>query len=279
MTNSLHPTDVPRWLKVLVALSAIAAVIVLGVYVWRFHLGFSEQHENWGQFGDYIGGTLNPLFAFTALLALLYTIVLQSRELRNSAEQLTKSAEALEKQNLVLRKQSFEATFFQLLRLYNEVVRGLHITLRESEFLGGQARNVKHEDRQCLESLHNVLIREHYYSVARGDSLVPRREALNFAYHDFYSKYGHLVGHYFRTIYNIVKIVEKAEMPDEEKKEYTNVLRAQLSKYELGLLLYNCMSDYGKEKMLPLVIKYNLLKHVEDDVLLAPDDRDLIQEF
>ncbi len=272
--------EIPRSLKVLVYLSVMVAAAALGLYVWQFHFGLSTKHDVWGQFGDYVGGTLNPLFAFTALLALLYTIVLQSRELRHSTEQLAKSAEALEKQNVVLRKQSFEATFFQLLKLYNDVVQELHITLEESESLlgGKQVREVKHEDRQCLAALHNVLIHEHLYSVARGDSTEPRLQALDIAYQDFYAKYGYLIGHYFRTIYNIVKIVENSDMSDDQKRAYVNILRAQLSKYELGLLLYNCLSVYGRKKMLPLVRKYNLLKHLEDDVQLSPEDRDLVGE-
>jgi hypothetical protein len=245
-------------------------VTALGFYFWRFHLGLSIEQHVWGQFGDYVGGTLNPLFAFTALLALLYTVKLQSRELRNSAEQLTKSAKALEKQNLVLRKQSFEATFFQLLRLYSDVVQELHIT-RERRSDGVK---VKHEDKQCLR----VLYRELSSPVTRGDSMQSRLEALNDAYRSFYGKYGHLIGHYFRTIYQVVKIVEMSEMSDEEKRNYTNVLRAQLSKDELGLLFYNCLSDYGREKMLPLVMKYDLLKHLEDDALLSPADRGLVEE-
>jgi len=274
-------SEIPRWLKVLVSLSILAALTAIGLYVWIFRFDLSNKHDVWGQFGDYLGGTLNPLFAFTALLALLYTIVLQSRELRNSGEQLAKSAEALEKQNLVLQKQSFEATFFQLLKLYNDVVQELHITLEESDSIlgNGRVRKVKHEDRQCLAALHNVLIHEHLHSVARGDSMEPRLEGLNLAYQDFYAKYGHLIGHYFRTIYNIVKIVENSDMPDDAKHDYTNILRAQLSKYELGLLLYNCLSQYGRKKMLPLVKKYHLLKHLEDDVQLLPTDRDLVKEF
>lgn len=273
MPNSPFSPDIPPWLRILVSVSAIVAAIVVGVYVWQFHIELSQEHETWGQFGDYIGGTLNPLFAFTALLALLYTIVLQSRELRNSAEELKKSAEALEKQNIVLRKQSFEATFFALLRLYNEVVRELHITRQNSGSFDDLI--VKHEGRQCLKALYNSLIVDYLHSVDRGDSLSTRRDALNSAYREFYAECGHLVGHYFRTIYIIVKFVEKAEMADVDKREYTNILRAQLSKYELGLLLYNCISDYGREKMLPLVVEYKLLKHIEDDVLLKPDDRNL----
>lgn len=269
---------IPRWLFVLVSISFLIALIAIGLYVWKFNFELSRHHEIWGQFGDYLGGILNPLFAFTALLALLYTIVLQSKELRYSSKQLAKSAGALEKQNTVLKKQSFEATFFQLLKLYNDVVKELHITRNEIDQTSGISVAVKidYEDRHCLARLHKQLIEEYLRTVTRGDSTLPRMEALAGAYCSFYARYGHMIGHYFRTIYNIVKIVNLSDLSDTEKRTYTNILRAQLSKHELGLLLYNCLSKYGSEKMLPLVKKYNLLKHLEDDVLSSPDDKLLV---
>ncbi len=277
----------PIWLKALVTLSILIAIAALYLYTDKFGSELSSNQEMWGQFGDYIGGTLNPLFAFTALLALLYTIKLQSKELRNSAKQLKKSAIALESQNSVLEKQNFEATFFQLLRLYNDIVKELHIneTVRTTAVetgtglgIGLKSKTVKHEDRQCIEALHNKLINNHLNKVARGDILKPNQEAINEAYQEFYSEFGNLIGHYFRIIYNIIKFVDNSHIKPEQKNTYTNLLRAQLSKHELGLLLYNCLSKYGSEKMLPLVAKYKILKHIEADVMLSPDDLDMIDK-
>ena len=45
------------------------------------------------------------------------------------------------------------------------------------------------------------------------------------------------------------------------------MVRAQLSKYELLLLYYNCLSDVG-EKFRPLVERYDLLKMVNTTELL-----------
>ena len=79
---------IPGWLKGMVAVSLLVAVIALGLYFWSFNDQLADKQETWGQFGDFIGGTLNPLFAVTALFALLYTIRLQSEELRASREEL-----------------------------------------------------------------------------------------------------------------------------------------------------------------------------------------------
>jgi hypothetical protein len=55
-------------------------------------------------------------------------------------------------------------------------------------------------------------------------------------------------------------LIDRSQFSDDEKKIYSNLLRAQLSNDELKLLFSNCLSDKGKEKFKPLVEKYAMLK-------------------
>ncbi|MFA7350962.1 MAG: hypothetical protein WC009_09385 [Methylotenera sp.] len=80
---------------------------------------FPKKREELGQFGDYFGGTLNPIFGFASFIALLLTIFYQSKELKLSRtelelsrDELSKSASALALQNKAIELQSFEQTFF-----------------------------------------------------------------------------------------------------------------------------------------------------------------------
>jgi hypothetical protein len=67
-----------------------------------------------------------------------------------------------------------------------------------------------------------------------------------------------------------VKFVHQSDIDD--KRLYTNLIRAQLSSYELVLLFYNCLSELGREKFKPLVEVYALLKTLPRDLLAnAPD--------
>ena len=88
----------------------VAAVFVLfasvGAYILKFGSDLSGSPSRWGQFGDYIGGVLNPGFSLLALAALLYTIHLQSRELRNSTLELKNSVRALTEQSESLKLQN-----------------------------------------------------------------------------------------------------------------------------------------------------------------------------
>lgn len=262
------PIKTPFWLKALVFASVLIAIFALGLYIYSFGFKLANKQEVWGQFGDFIGGLLNPLFAFTALLALLYTINLQSRELKNSAIQLERSAEALDKQNKVMEKQNFEVTFFQLLRLYNDIVQDLHITTSDYENLLQLAPYKKsYDDRRCIQALSQDLFQSYLNPVARGDSLERLEESIDAVYNAFYDEYGSVIDSYFRIIYNIIKFVHSKRSVIEDPTFYTNLLRAQLSKYELTLILYNGISSFGNQKMLPLLKEYKILKHLDLECL------------
>jgi hypothetical protein len=61
--------------------------------------------------------------------------------------------------------------------------------------------------------------------------------------------------------YNLIKFISNSEIDD--KKFYTDILRAQLSSHELLLLHYNSQSNYGK-KILHYLSEFNLLKHLPE---------------
>lgn len=78
------------------AVAGVVALGVIGLYFLRFAgEGFSPKQDHWGQFGDYIGGTINPVFAFSSFLALLFTLSLQAKQLALSEKQLEASREEL----------------------------------------------------------------------------------------------------------------------------------------------------------------------------------------
>lgn len=237
-------------LKYLAVFGACVAICAITLYLFMFHDGLSDDPGRWGQFGDYLGGVLNPVFSFLALIALLATFALQVRELRMSARELKNSADALLKQNETLAKQNFEATFFQLLRLHNDIVGAIDLVGNGHVTRGRDCFNVF---RKRLDTLLNS-------AGARSDF-----EAFLKTYNEFYSSHQHELGHYFRLLYNIVKLVKQT--PGLDKRFYTNLIRAQLSSPELMLIFYNCLSTFGAEKFKPLVEEFALLKTMPRDNL------------
>jgi uncharacterized membrane protein len=80
---------------VLIISLVLYVILVIGTFVEHFHQrGLQPDFDKWGQVGDYFGGMLNPILAFASFIALLYTIRIQSEELRLTREEFAKSVEA-----------------------------------------------------------------------------------------------------------------------------------------------------------------------------------------
>lgn len=238
--------------------------------------------SNSGVFGDSFG-FLTSLFSGLAFAGLIITIVMQKKELALQREELSLTREELsgqkqemKAQNETLKVQRFENTFFKMLEFLE--------ACRNDVFY--QSQGSSYEGRDAIKHLYEVYT-EYYlcdyvsdgfgyqHKVFREDCKT--EEGIIQNYNKFYEKYGDELGQYYRTLYNLFKLVERAEFLD-EKMVYTNLVRAQLSRYELSLLFYNCLSDYGREKMVPLVKKYKILKHLEPNVL-PEDNIDIWNKF
>lgn len=121
--------------KPYIIFAIIMFVIVISTYTINFYENtISKLPGDWGTFGDFMGGTLNPILAFLSFLALLQTIKIQSKELKNSTKELKEtrkatrdSAEALKEQSNSIKIQNFENTFFNMISLHNEIINSLNI--------------------------------------------------------------------------------------------------------------------------------------------------------
>jgi hypothetical protein len=237
---------------VLVALAVVA--VTVWFYVATFGGSLSTVHEQWGQFGDYVGGVLNPAFGFLSFGALLIALVLQSKELQASTRELRASAQALRKQHDVLTRQTFENTYFQLLRRVSDKVSELRLTTRNP--IDGSAHTF---------SGNEVLVR--VFSDLRDllSTNPNTTEGVRQAFQSFYDSRGRPLGHYFRTLYHVFAFVDRAEFSDEDKVMYANIARAQLSAVELALLFYNGTAGEGSAGLKRLTEKYGLLKDVTQD--------------
>ena len=121
----------PNRLLWILGVAAVAAfLIVLGLYIAYFkNLSVTNDSATWGTFGDYLGGMLNPIISFLALIGLLYTIHQQAQEmqatreeLKQAAEQQRQQVEQQSRQSEIFNLQQFESTFFSLLEQHNKAV-------------------------------------------------------------------------------------------------------------------------------------------------------------
>lgn len=235
-----------------------------------------------GQFGD-VFGALNTLFSGLAFAGVIWTILLQReelklqrRELANTREEIRGQKEQLKAQNLTLKKQNFESSFFQFLGLHNGIANSMAVSNDFGNLYQG---------RECFGFLLDEFkkeykgVKKNFYAEweeSPDKARQLRLEWINEKYEEFVKKYQSHVGYYFRALYNFVKFVDQSDFPEEfeAKKFYTNLIRAQLSSDELGLLFYNCLSERGA-KFKKLVEKYALLEDMDFKVLINEDHKNL----
>ena len=267
---------------------AIIFGFTIGAYaVWFFVMQEQEISSNssdWGAFGDFIGGLLNPLVAFSAFYWLTVSVLIQKQELSETRVALVESSIALKEQSKTQSRQRFEGTFFQLLSLHQEIVNSIDLYNSDNNHstTGRDCFNVFYErfEKQFNTTIYYLinpskkkpglnLEPPNVYNLLdeKARKFSPKIETINSAYLEFYDKNQSEIGHYFRSLYNIIKFIHNSDI--ENKRLYSNLVRAQLSINEMTLLFYNCLSDLGRKKFKPLIEEYSLLKGIPNKVLIS----------
>ena len=253
MSKTADSSEKVRWWPWFIGVILLWAVYLSVIWISDWPL----QEENKGEFGDTFGA-LNALFAGLAFAGVIYAILLQQKELalqRKALEatevEIRGQKEQLQAQNQTLQKQNFESSFFQLLTMHSEIVNSLAI------------KNIDSSGRQCFDWII--------------ENLRPRPKMVEGDYNEVFSQYQPYVSHYFRHLYHIIKFIDDSiHFPKEfeEKKRYTDFVRAQLSNNELSLLFYLGLSDPGTE-FKGLVEKYALFENIPSKVLIDEEPRKL----
>lgn len=211
-----------------------------------------------GQFGDSFGAITSTVSAI-ALIGVITSILLQREELIAVHQQVDLMKDEMKQQNSTLSLQAFENLFFRTLMLFNEVIENISVQSHQETHAGRSGLRVIAQD--CRVSIMKLINAKNGKEI---DGYVVQ-ELVEQAYYGTYNAYPHILGHYFRTLYNVIKIVDKSTLSDSEKKIYTNIVRSQLSSDDLILLYANGLAGYGV-KFRPLVIKYSLLKHLDGQI-------------
>lgn len=71
-------------------------------------VGFSNEKGDWGTFGDFVGGVLNPILTFITIVMLINSLKLQ----REANQQLIEDGKKQDKQEVLKR---FEGSFYNLI--------------------------------------------------------------------------------------------------------------------------------------------------------------------
>jgi hypothetical protein len=267
-----------------VLLCFLVAILVIVHFQFGENIpGLAISHpttaQYWGQIGDFVGGILNPTLSFFAFITLLYTLKIQSDELKEAREESRIAREEAssanriqEYQTKIFERQSFESAFFGLLSAHQKITENIKFTDSDTQktYIGKDALS-KMSDKHLP-----------FIEIARGD--FPNRETTAFRARSrsLLNKNNLEIGHYFRSLYQILKYIDsygkysisptKARTLREineqlardrsnyvAQRQYSNMLRAQFSSIEIDLIFANCLTPQGKD-LKYYVEKYSFLK-------------------
>ena len=272
-----------RLLWILGGAAVAAFLIILGLYIAYFkNLSVTNDSATWGTFGDYLGGTLNPIISFLALIGLLYTIHQQAQEMQATREELKQAAEQQRRQSETFNLQQFESTFFSLLEQHNNIIE----KLIESK----------------ISDLTNITINEEF----RADRYIKDNIRQN-----------PLLKRYFIILFQILKIISLSLSKDMEEKTdnkitindfshdneqsreklsnlyinpqekiYSDILRSFIPNDIFKLLIFNCLHLNQEDKGIDssifynfqgLINRYNFLEHLNLPISIIHNYDDIIQ--
>jgi hypothetical protein len=218
--------------------------------------------------GDFMAGTVASIWSLAGLFFIYVAFIGQKQQLLNqqleimysqlevkyTRLELSGQKEEMSQQNSTLKQQKFENTFFQLIAIHTENVKSIDLRKTSNKTL------VIAIGRDCFENFY-VKIKGQIQDYQNANLVSTLHGYLN-----FYDANKNDLEHYFRHIYHILKFVDNSKI--ENKRTYTNFLRAQLSSFELANIFYNGLSTHGDEKMKPLLEKYALLKNLNKSLVL-----------
>lgn len=228
--------DIYKHTKWYIICTIIFFVLSIICFVWQMwsSLTFSMpiDHAIWGQFGDFIGGTLGVVFSLLSVIFIVFTFQSQQR---------------------TAYEQRFNDMFFETLRIYHEQEKELQYKYKdESKKIEGESNYKDFFDRARIE-INKIF--QPSSSFSRN-----RKEAIRI-YAETCIGFGGKLSLCYKSIYRLLDMIDASQISDDVRMSYAKLLRSQFTENELLCLRYHIkFGDY--RKFAYLVNKYNMMKHL-----------------
>lgn len=229
-----------------IALIAFLLLCVI-VFLWKcplFYWSRAIDAGRWGQFGDFIGGSLGTILTFLSIVLLYKTFEAQRETNRLTKLSNEQIAEENKQQVEWEKSRQFEEKFHTLLALYREAAHAY------------KDRNGKRcsVDEFVVETL----------DVCKFNNKNKYLKSTNAACRTFFANAKEnlpTINTHMRLLYQLLSLLNESGLDEKNERIYAKSLRGQLTDMELVLIRYNCWRKVG-ENMRPLVAKYNIMKHL-----------------
>lgn len=290
LKDEIEPKHIYTWPRAIAICLDIWILGAVFTHLWAniFFDEVDDTNSKRALFGDSFGAVnaLISAFAFAGMLVAFflqrYKLRLQRKELQLTRDEMNEQTIQFKKQNDTLQRERFEMTFFNMLGLQQQIVNELSTNQTEEirrdlwdgfisyskdfpvdEKISGRnlfyhafcniIHEIQHDSSESIEKLRGMK------SILETYGFEQYTEMTTPTYFD----------HYFRHLYTILNFIDRQEntFTQEERYHYAKILRATLSRYELVWLYYYGLSDYGNEKLKPLIEKYCMMKNLRVGLL------------
>ncbi|WP_228306209.1 putative phage abortive infection protein, partial [Klebsiella aerogenes] len=225
-----------RLLMLISAIFGIGYGYAISHDVWPFEGMDANQR---GVFGD-SWGAFTSIFSAMGFCGVLWTIKLQMDATKIIEDDSRKREEAE-------KIRDFENSFFNMLNILQTLIKDMRVENSSGKTLA-EGRHVflyffrrfKKEIRQKYGILLDFEL---------SDEIEVKKASLRMSneYRFYFRNRAQNLSHYYRYIYNMFKIIHESDLTSVNKKKYANILRAQLSNYELLMLFYNANFVHGRK--------------------------------
>lgn len=236
----------------------LVAAFAIVASVWCVWAIFSVEIAYWalgdifipaqaGPWGDSFG-PFSAFFSALGFAAVVVTLRMQQDQLRSAQRDQ--------------HRQRFESSFFELLKLFREARQAVSFQhsgryneeRKVSVLRRNLIRNGEEAFREAMQEIRTI----YRLDGVRGD----RDELIRLYRMHFHSRYESKLGPYYRIFYTILdRISEDKILTPDEKVQYGNLLRSQLTSHEAAMAGLNGLAPFAKD-FSRLLIEFRILKYV-----------------
>jgi hypothetical protein len=241
--------------KLVIGFSIVIFLFFIWLFFYNERLSMMNPIDS-SRFADF-GTFVSSIFGIVTILFLYYTYQQTKETLRLTKLSLKES-----------KKDSVDATFFNLLNTHQEIVRHLHERI-SSEFTNDYNNLFERyrdgsggkQYKDFFELMYAILDLEYKQKDKVQD--IERVKG-------FFARQDWVMGHYFRSIIYFISWIDNNNILNTEDKEfYIGFIKAQLTNDELRLILYYSMFRDEKitKQVCKLFYKYSFFDSVKTTLI------------
>lgn len=230
-------------------ISILSLAIIASVVIYSYklsHLKFAEWPEDFGIFGDYVGGIIGTLVGLIGIIFLYRTYRIQ--------------LDISEKQEYKQEMQQFESAFFALLVQQRDILQNI-----SGDFINSNGTK-KPEIGAKFMSVLRIDLAIRLLELSYEPALLCKEKShilkvrVNDIYNELFNNHIEQLSHYYRHLYHVIKFID-THCP-KNSQAYVDIVQAQMTTDELYLTAINGISNFGRKRFLPLLDKYHFFENL-----------------